>query len=574
MENRAIAAVFEEISNLIKILQDEPKWSFRAAAYDRAARSLEGFPERAADLALNPSRNLTEIPGIGTDMGAKIRELIETEKCTYHTEQLSKVPPALLDLLRLQGVGPQKVRLFYRQLGIENVGQLKVAAQLGKLRLLPGMSQKSEENILKALDTFHRALGRFLLSDVTECAETLIAFLREFKSVETVTAAGSLRRGEETIKDLDLLVIGTDHQKVVDHFVNAPGITEILAKGKDKVSVRLKNGLQVDVRLLESESYGAALQYFTGSKEHNVLLRDRAKRRGWKLSEYGLFDGNKRIAGISEEGIYKKLGLPYIPPELRECQGEIDAAEKGELPTLLHLRDIKGDLQMHTRASDGKASVVEMAKAARERGYLYILVTDHSKSVTIANGLSEKRAVEYLEEIRAARKIVTGIEIWAGMEVDILGDGSMDMPDGILKQLDIVLATIHSRMNMARNEMTARILKALNNPYVKIFGHPTGRQLLRRDPYQFDMDKIFDAAKKRDVVVEVNANPARLDLCDRHVRLAKEKGLKVVISTDAHSPAHFNFMRYGVVTARRGWLEKEDVINTFSPKDLLCLLRR
>ena len=574
MENREIAAVFEEIANLMKILQDDPKWSFKAMAYERAARSLEGFPERAADLAGDPSRKLTEIPAVGADLGAKIRELVETGKCAYHAEQLGKVPPTLLDLLRLQGVGPQKVRLFYRQAGIENVEQLQAAAQAGKLSALPGMSRKSEANILKALDTFRRAVGRFLLSEGTETAEELIAFLEESKSVETVTAAGSLRRGKETVGDLDLLVIGTDHGRIADHFVRAPGITEILAKGEDKVSVRLKNGLQVDVRLLEAESYGAALQYFTGSKEHNVLLRDRAKRKGWKLSEYGLFKGNKSIAGRTEEGIYEKLGLPWIPPELRECQGEIEAAEQGRLPALLQLKDIKGDLQMHTRASDGKATVAEMAEAALQRGYRYILVTDHSKSVTIANGLNEKRALEYLKEVRAARKKVTGIEIWAGMEVDILGDGSMDMPDEILKQLDIVLATIHSRMNMPKDEMTTRILKALDNPYVKILGHPTGRHLLRRDPYQFDMEKVFEAAKQRGVVVEVNANPARLDLCDRHVRLAKEKGLKVVISTDAHSPAHFDFMRYGVVTARRGWLEKKDVINTFPPDKLLRFLRR
>ncbi len=575
MENRDIAAVFEQIASLMKILQDDPKWTFKAAAYERAARSLESFPERAADLARDPERKLTAIPGVGADLASKIKELAETGKCEYHQEQLNKVPPTLLDMLQLQGVGPQKVRLFYKQMGIKSVAELQAAAQAEKLRGLPGMSKKSEENILKAVDTFERAVGRFLLAQADRTAEVLTAFLKELKEVDTVTPAGSLRRGKETVGDLDLLVIGKSHARIAEHFTSFPEITEVLAKGEDKVSVRLKSGLQVDVRLLEPESYGAALQYFTGSKEHNVLLRDRAKRRGLRLNEYGLFkgEGKRRIAGRTEEEVYKKLGLPWIPPELRECQGEIEAAEEGRLPRLLELKDIKGDLQMHTRASDGKATVAEMARAALQRGYRYIAVTDHSKSVTIANGLDEKRALEYLKEVRAARKKVPGIEIWAGMEVDIMGDGSMDMPDDILRQLDVVVATIHSRMNMPAEEMTARILKALENPYVKILGHPTGRQLLRRDPYQYDMDLVFETARKKGVVVEINASPERLDLCDRHVRLAKRKGLKFVISTDAHSPAHFHFMRYGVVTARRGWLEKKDVINTLPPEKLLRSLR-
>ncbi len=573
MENRDIAAVFEQIASLMKILQDDPKWTFKAAAYERAARSLESFPERAADLARDPERKLTAIPGVGADLASKIKELADTGKCEYHQEQLNKVPPTLLDMLQLQGVGPQKVRLFYQQMGIKSVAELQAAAQAEKLRGLPGMSKKSEENILKAVDTFERAVGRLLLAQADRTAEVLTAFLQELKEVDTVTPAGSLRRGKETVGDLDLLVIGKSHASIAEHFTSFPEITEVLAKGEDKVSVRLKSGLQVDVRLLEPKSYGAALQYFTGSKEHNVLLRYRAKRRGLRLNEYGLFKGERRIAGRTEEEVYKKLGLPWIPPELRECQGEIEAAEEGSLPRLLEVKDIKGDLQMHTRASDGKATVAEMAWAALQRGYRYIAVTDHSKSVTIANGLDEKRALEYLKEVRAARKKVPEIEIWAGMEVDIMGDGSMDMPDDILRQLDVVVATIHSRMNMPSGEMTARILKALENPYVKILGHPTGRQLLRRDPYQFDMDLVFEKAKKKGVVVEINASPERLDLCDRHVRLAKEKGLKFVISTDAHSPAQFPFMRYGVVTARRGWLEKKDVINTFPPDKLLRSLR-
>jgi DNA polymerase (family 10) len=573
MENTEIAAVFEEISNLLRILQDDPKWQFKAAAYDRARRAIESHPEKLADLARDPSRKLTEIPGVGSDLAAKIQELLDTGRCKYHEEKLAKIPRSLLDLLQLQTVGPQKVKLFHQQLGINSVDDLEAAAKAGKLRELPGMSAKSEENILKAIEQFHRAAGRFRLDTADETAEELTEWLRESKSVEEVTPAGSFRRGRETVGDLDLLVTGRDHASIAEHFVKFRGIKEILAKGEDKVSVRLKNEMQVDVRLLEREFYGAALQYFTGSKEHNVALRDRAKRRGWKLSEYGLFKGEKNLASRSEEEIYEKLGLPWIPPELRENLGEIEAAEEGKLPKLVELSDIQGDLQMHTTASDGRTSVEEMAEAAKKLGYRYILITDHSKAVTIANGLDEKRALENIRRIHAARKRVKGIEIWAGAEVDILGDGRLDYSDELLRKFDIVLASVHSRMNMPAEEMTARLLKALKNPYVRILGHPTGRQLLRRDPFQFDLEKVFGAAKESGVVLELNANPERLDLCDKHAKLARDRAMKVMISTDAHHPDHFAFMKYGVLTARRAWMEKKDVLNTLPPDKLLAALR-
>jgi len=573
LENREIAAIFEEISNLMKINQDDPKWSFKAAAYDRAKRSIEGFPERLEDVARDPQRKLTDIPGIGDDLAKKIVELVETGKSKFHQEQLAKVPASLLDLLQLQTVGPQKVRLFYKEAGVKSIEDLEAAAKAGRLRTLPGMSAKSEENILKALEVYRRAVGRFRMDTAYETAQQLTSYLKEFSGVEDVTPAGSLRRGRETVGDLDLLVTGHNHALIADHFAKYPGIAQLLAKGEDKVSIKLGNDLQVDVRLLEREAYGAALQYFTGSKEHNVALRERAKKRGWKLSEYGLFQGEEALARQTEEEIYAKLDLPWIPPELRENLGEIEAAEKGELPKLVELKDIKGDLQMHTTASDGRASVEEMAQAAKQLGYEYILITDHSKAVTIANGLDEKRAVENIQRIKAARKKVSGIKIWAGAEVDIMGDGTLDYPDEILKQFDIVLASVHSRMNMPGPEMTARLLKALANPYVRILGHPTGRQILRRDPFTFDLEQVFAAAKKHGVILELNGNPERLDLCDRHVRLARDRGMKVIISTDAHSPEHFRLMRYGVETARRGWLRKEDVLNTLPPEKLLESLR-
>jgi DNA polymerase (family 10) len=573
MENNQIAAVFEEISNLMKILQDDSKWQFKAAAYDRAKRSIEGFSERIEDLARDPKRKLTEIPGVGEDLAAKIRELVETGKSKYHQEQLAKIPGSLLDLLQLQTVGPQKVRLFHKELGVQNVDDLEAAAKQGRLRDLPGMSAKSEANILKAIETFRRASGRYRLDAAYETAEDLIAYLHESKGVEDVTPAGSLRRGRETVGDLDLLVIGRNHAAIADHFAKYPGISEILAKGEDKVSVKLENDLQVDVRLLERKSYGAALQYFTGSKEHNVALRDRAKRRGWKLSEYGLFEDDKVLASRTEEDIYGKFDLPWIPPELRENMGEIEAAEKGKLPKLVELGDIKGDLQMHTTASDGKASIEDMAAAAKKMGYQYILITDHSKAVTIANGLDEKRARENIRRIHAVRKNVKGIEIWAGSEVDIMGDGTLDYPDDLLKEFDIVLVSVHSRMNMPGEEMTKRLLKAMENPYVRILGHPTGRQLLKRDPFTFDVEKVFEAARKHGVILELNGNPERLDLSDRHVKLARDRGMKVIISTDAHHPEHLKLMKYGVITARRGWLEKKDVLNTLPPQKLLKSLR-
>ncbi len=573
MENREIAAVFEEISNLMKIIQDDPKWTFKAAAYDRAKRSIESFPERLEDVARDPNRKLTDIPGIGADLAKKITEMVETGKSSYHQEQLAKIPHSLLDMLQLQTVGPQKVRLFYQQAHINSVDELEAAAKEGRLRDLPGMSEKSEENILKAIEVYRRAAGRFRLDTAFETAEVLSAWLRDLKVVEEVTPAGSLRRGRETVGDLDLLVTGRDPAAIADHFVKFPGIASILAKGEDKVSVKLKNDLQVDVRMIERSAYGAALHYFTGSKEHNVAMRDIAKRRGWKLSEYGLFHGDKILAGRTEEEIFAKLGLEWIPPELRENLGEIEAAEKNELPRLVEQKDIRGDLQMHTTASDGHAGIEEMAGAAKQIGYKYILITDHSKAVTVANGLDEKRAAEHIRRIHAARKKVKGIEIWAGTEVDILGDGKLDYSNALLKQFDIVLASVHSRMTMPAEEMTARLLRALENPYVRILGHPTGRQILRRDPFLFDLEKVFAAARKFGVILELNGNPERLDLCDRHVKLARDRGMKVIISTDAHDPKDFALMRYGVLTARRGWMEKSGVLNTQPPEKLLAGLR-
>jgi DNA polymerase (family X) len=574
MENHMIAAVLEEIANLMRILQEDPKWQFKAVAYDRAKRSIESYPERLMEIARDPERKLTEIPGVGADIARKIEELITTGQCQYHQEQLKKLPRSLLEILQLQGVGPQKIRLFYETLNVRTIDELAAAAKAGKLRELPSMSQKTEQNILNAIENYQRASGRYRLDVAYETAEELREYILTLKSVERVTPAGSLRRGRETVGDLDLLVTGGDPAQIAEHFLKLPRIAQVLARGADKVSVTLANHMQVDVRMLAAESFGAALMYFTGSKEHNVALRGRAKRRGWTLSEYGLFEGDKVLASRTEEEIYAKLGLPWIPPEIRENWGEIEVAESGRLPHLVQLTDVKGDLQMHTTASDGRKTAEEMAAAAKALGYKYILITDHSKAVTIANGLDDRRALENIERIKSARAKVKGIEIWAGAEVDILSDGKLDYPDEVLKQFDAVVASVHSRMTQPGEEMTERLIKALQNPYVRILGHPTGRYVLRREPFSFDLEKVFNAAQKAAVIMEVNANPERLDLCDRHVKLAHDKGMKVVISTDAHRPDHFQFMRYGVLTARRGWMEKKDVINTYSPEKLLSSLRQ
>jgi DNA polymerase (family 10) len=573
MENSEIAAIFEDVANVVRIVQDDPKWQFKAVAYERAKRSIESYAERLEDVARDPNRKLTDVPGVGADLASKIEEIIATGKLQYLEEKLQHLPRSLLDLLQVQTVGPQKARLFYKELGVKNLEDLENEARSERLRNLPGMSAKSEQNILKALEGLKKTVGRFRLDTAYEAAERLSNYIREVKGVEKVIAAGSLRRGRETVADLDLLVTGHHLEKVADHLLKHPEVADVLARGDDKVSFRLSAGMQVDVRMLPPESYGAALMYFTGSKEHNVALRARAQRSGLKLSEYALFKGDRAVAGSTEEEVYGALGLPWIPPELRENMGEIEAAEEGQLPNLVELADMRGDLQMHTTASDGKCSAEEMAAAARELGYRYILITDHSKAVTIANGLDEKRAQENIKKIHAARKKVKGIEIWAGSEVDILADGELDYPNELLAQFDIVLASVHSRMTQPVEEMTARLLKALENPYVRILGHPTGRQILRRDPFTFDLERVFEAARKRGVILEVNASPERLDLSDRDARLAHDQGMKIVISTDAHRPTQFQMMRYGVITARRGWTEKKDVINTYPPEKLLESLR-
>jgi DNA polymerase (family 10) len=463
------------------------------------------------------------------------------------------------------------------------VADVEKLAKDGKLRDLPGFGEKTEQNILKAVETFKRSTGRFRIDKAEAAAAELIAFIKEFgKGVESITPAGSLRRGRETVGDLDLLLIlgeGYTSQKKIDaiaeHILKFPRIAQTLAHGENKVSFTLESGLQVDVRLLEKECLGAALLYFTGSKEHNVSLRGRANDLGYTLNEYALatLKGEKPVARRTEEEIYAKLKLDYVPPELRENNGEIAAAETYRLPRLIELADIKGDTHMHTTASDGKASIEEMAEAARQLGHKYIAITDHSKAVTVANGLDEKRMAAHIQKIRAANNHGLGIRLFAGSEVDILKNGTLDYSDELLAQLDVVVCSVHSFFNLERAEMTERMLAAIENPYVQIIGHPTGRLILRREPLDYDMEKILDACAKHGVAMECNSFPDRLDLNDIHLRMCKERGVKVVISTDSHTTMNLGYIRHGVNVARRGWLENKDVLNTLPAEEFLAALR-
>jgi len=579
MENREVARVLRETAQLLEI---DGAMIGRFRSYERAAELLDGLPESVEELAAD-RKKLLALPGIGDGMADHIEEILKTGDYFLRVKLLKKYPATLLDLLTLQSLGPKKVAFLWKTFKAGTVEQVEKLARDGKLRDLAGFGEKSEQNILKAVEVFKKSAGRFHIDVAEEEAEKLVSYIRGIgKTVESVTPAGSLRRGKETVGDLDLLVTlapGKHAPKTIEGIsertLKYPEIDQTLAHGENKVSFVLKTGLQVDVRLLEKESFGAALLYFTGSKEHNVALRGRANKMGLTLNEYALatLKGERPVASETEKEIYTKLGLDYIPPELRENTGEIDAAGEHRLPDLVELKNIRGDLQMHTTASDGKNSIEEMALAAKKLGYEYISLTDHSKAVTVANGLDEKRTLEQIKKIRAANAAGLGIRVLASSEVDVLKDGKLDLDDEVLAQLDVVLVSIHSYMNLERAEMTERILAAIENPYTQIVGHPTGRLVLRRDAYAYDMERILDAAQKYGVVMECNAAAERLDLKDTHLRMAKDRGVKIVISTDAHTTRGLGAMRYGVQMARRGWLEKKDVINTLPVEKLLAALR-
>ncbi len=584
MENKEVARILRETAQLLEI---DGAIIGRYRSYEKVAELLYSLHERIEDICKDPKK-LRELPGVGENMAEHICEILKTGDYALRQKLLKKYPASLLDLLRLQSLGPKKVLFLWETFQVCTIEGVEKLAREGKLQDLPGFGEKSEQNILKATESAKRSSGRFKISTAEDEAQKFSAYIRNSElskaaaAVESVTAAGSLRRGRDTIGDVDLLVTmrpGREKPKDVDavaeHILKYPGIDQTLAHGENKVSILLGNGLQVDVRMLAKENFGAALLYFTGSKAHNVGLRGRALDMGWTLNEYALttVKGGQVVAGKTEEEIYAKLGLDYIEPELREMTGEIEAAEDHKLPQLIKLADIRGDLQMHTTASDGRNSIEEMGQAAKKLGYEYIALTDHSKAVTVANGLDDKRTLAQIKKIRAAQERVPGIRLLAGIEVDILKNGSLDLSNEVLAQLDVVVASIHSFMNLDREAMTDRILGAIENPYTQILAHPTGRLLLRRESFAYDMENVLAAAKKNGVAVECNAYPDRLDLNDVHLRMARERGVRVVISTDAHSTTHFRMMKYGVITARRGWLEKKHVLNTLPLNEFLASLR-
>lgn len=578
MDNTSIARLLAQTADLLEIDGGD---SFRIRSYRRAAESLEQTTVEVASFTGNFAQ-LLEIPGIGKGMVANLQAIATTGSLPLRDELLAKYGTSILELLKLPGMGPKTVALLWDAAKVASVDQLAEAIEAGRLAGLPRMGAKQIEKLRKGIEDYRRSSGRFRIDDAEEAAQRIGAYLRAFPGIERVTPAGSLRRGRETAGDLDLLVTGPacepEHTVgAVEHVAAFPGIQNILAKGENKVSFQLANGLQVDVRLLPTKSYGAALQYFTGSKAHNVALRQRALKKGYTLSEWSLarMKDNSTVAAATEEEIYAALGMDWIPPELRENLGEIEAAAAHKLPHLIQLSDIKGDVHMHTTATDGRNSIREMAEAALARGYQYIAITDHSKNLAMTNGLDEKRALQHLRRIREVDEQMEGrIRVFSGIEVDILPDGALDMEDEVLGQMDVVIASVHTRFEQSKDEMTARIMRALENPHTCILGHPTGRLLLRREPYALDMGAVLRRAAELGVAVEHNAAPERLDLNERDLRLAKELGCKIVISTDAHDTRHLAKMDYGVRQLRRAWLERADVLNTLPAMKFLPALRR
>jgi DNA polymerase (family X) len=571
MDNKAIAGILYETADLLEI---DGQDSFRIRSYRNAAEAIEALPQQVSNLIAEP-KQLLAVPGIGKGMLANLQHLFQEGSVEVHSELLKKYRPSMLELLKIQGLGPKTIALIWSAYQVSDLDGVEKLAREGKIRELPRMGEKQEQKLLKAIEDYRRIGGRFLLDAAEQLAAKLVDHLLAASGVERVTPAGSLRRGRETVGDLDVLVTGKgccadeSREQIAQHLLRFPGLMEIIAKGENKVSFRQRNGMQVDVRLLPPESFGAAMQYFTGSKAHNVALRQRALKMGYTLSEYSLatLEDGKRVAGAREEEIYAALKLDFIPPEMRENLGELEAAAQHKLPELLDLAHIRGDVHMHTVETDGRNTIEEMAEAARERGYQYMAITDHSKNLAFANGLTDERALAHIERIRAVDKKMNGIRIFAGVEVDILADGTLDLSDPVLEQMDIVIASVHSHFNQDRATMTERLLKAISNPNTSILGHPTGRQLLRREAYALDVDAVLKAAAQHRVAMELNSYPDRLDLCDVHLRMAKQNGVKIVINTDSHHTSHMEKIRYGITQARRAWLTREDVLNTLPAPD-------
>jgi DNA polymerase (family 10) len=562
MENREFARLLAETADLMEIAGED---GFRIRSYRNAASAIEGFPERVDDILANPEHNVTEIPSVGKGLASVLAELSRRGSFEKRDTLLAQFPPTLLELLKIQGLGPKGIALVYQHHKVATIDELERICKEQKLRELPRMGAKLEEKVLKSIAQYRQRTGRFLLNFGQKVAAELIPYLSETGGIEKIAAAGSLRRGKDTIGDLDLLVTGPGAANALERFTQHPKAHNILGKGANKASIQYGlEGLQVDLRALPHESYGAAMQYFTGSKEHNILVRSRALKLGLTLNEYGLFklDTEERVGGETEEEIYAALGLAWIPPELRENCGEIEAALENRLPKLIHLSDIRGDLHMHTTETDGRATLEEMAEAAHALGYEYIAITDHSKALAMANGLDEKRAVAFAQQVRDLNRSGLPLRIFSGLECDIRRDGAMDLAEDALAELDIVVGSVHSHMNLEAAEMTDRLMRALESPSLRVMGHPTGRMLLNRDPFPFDFERVASEAARRNVYLEINGSPERLDLGGAMVRTAKALGAKFAINTDAHQTKHLGInMPFGILMARRGWLEARDVLN-------------
>lgn len=570
VHNTEIAAIFDHVADLLEI-QDANR--FRVRAYRNAANTIRDQSRSVADM-LDEGEDLSSLPDIGEDLACKIAEIVKTGELPLLEEITGDVPEAIVEATRIPGIGPKRARALFEALDISSVEDLKRAAEDGRVARIEGFGEKTQARICRELEKADMTQDRMRLDIAEDFAGPLITWTRKIDGVKKAEIAGSYRRRKETVGDLDILVAGEDGQRIIKRFVSYDEIGDVASKGKTRSTVKLRSGLQVDLRVVPEASWGAALHYFTGSKAHNIAGRRRAQDRGLKLNEYGIFDGKKRVAGATEEEVYDCIGLPWIDPVLRENRGEIEAAEKGELPGLITLDDIKGDLHMHTTASDGKNGLREMAEAARDMGYGYIAITDHSKSQTQAGGLSARELERQIDEIEALDEEMDGIRILKSCEVDILEDGSLDFPDALLGKLDLVVAAVHSSFNLDEDAQTQRIIRAMDNRLVSIIAHPTGRRIGERDPYALDMERLVKAAGERGCVLELNGNPERLDLSDINCRLAAEHGVRIAISTDAHSTGSLGNMRYGIDQARRGWLSAADVVNTRNWANLSKLLKR
>lgn len=565
MKNLEMAAIFYAMADILEI--QEVEWKPRA--YRKAAKAIETLSEDIEDIYSKKGlKGLMDIPGVGERLALKIEEFIKTGRVQAYEKLKKQLPAGMDQLIEIPGMGPKKSYFLYKTLKIKNIGDLEKAAKEHKIAKLKGFGPKSEENLLRGIDLFKRSKERVLLGTALPIADRIIQHLKKVKGVEHIEPAGSLRRRAETIGDIDILVTTDDAGPVMDTFTTMPEVQEVLAKGPTKSMILLKGGVQADVRVVEDKSFGSALQYFTGNKDHNIELRKIAIKKGYKLSEYGIFKGQRQISGETEEGVYKTLGLQWVPPELRENRGEIEATLKGALPKLVDYKDLKGDFHIHTKYSDGDDTVEEIARAAQQRGYEYICIADHSKSEHIAHGMGEERLLQQIREIKELNRKFRNFRIFSGCEVDIKADGGLDYSDDILKQLDIVSVSVHSGFKTPKERMTERILAALDNKYVRVLNHPTGRIINERPPYEVDLERIFEAAAQRRIAMEINAFPDRLDLNGQNAKRAIEMGVKIAIGTDAHRKDLLHYIDLGVATARRGWAEKKDVLNTLSLKDL------